>query len=223
MSLYSRSFFRPRSIANRKLYSLPKNTAYRYLHISTAKMTVQRITMFKVASEGDIPKFLEQYQTLAQNQKKVHCVNCQAQIANSMADRFPYQTGRQAIHPLSRCPPPSKRSSYPRLQRPCTHNLLFSRRCEILRRKVRGTCGAQGVREREGCWAAYGCDVGDLMRSPNEARVKKLESRGHWCAITRDSVVMNKTYNTLLSSPDVITFDIALSAYFHVVVEHVIR
>jgi hypothetical protein len=64
--------------------------------------------MFKVASEVDIPKFLEQYQTLAQNQKKVQRINCQAQIADSMADRFPYRTGRQAIHPLSRCPPPSE-------------------------------------------------------------------------------------------------------------------
>ena len=45
--------------------------AYRNLHINTAKMTVQRITMFKVANEADIPQFLEQYQTLAQNQKKV--------------------------------------------------------------------------------------------------------------------------------------------------------
>jgi hypothetical protein len=44
---------------------------HRNLHINTAKMTVQRITMFKVAKEADIPQFLEQYQTLAQNQKKV--------------------------------------------------------------------------------------------------------------------------------------------------------
>jgi hypothetical protein len=27
--------------------------------------------MFKVANEADIPQFIEQYQTLAQNQKKV--------------------------------------------------------------------------------------------------------------------------------------------------------
>ncbi|KAM0701971.1 hypothetical protein Q7P35_010881 [Cladosporium inversicolor] len=33
-------------------------------------MTVQRITMFKVANEADIPQFFERYQTLNQNQKK---------------------------------------------------------------------------------------------------------------------------------------------------------
>ena len=37
-------------------------------------MTVQRITMFKVASEADIPQFFERYQTLKQDQKKVHQV-----------------------------------------------------------------------------------------------------------------------------------------------------
>jgi hypothetical protein len=133
VSLCSRVFLYTRSIATWTSSFLHQNTSNRYLHTSTARMTVQRITMFKVASEADIPKFLEQYQTLAQNQKKVRCVNCQAQIVDSMADRFPYRTGRQAIHPLSRCPPPSKRSSYPRLQCPCTHNLLFPRRCKILR------------------------------------------------------------------------------------------
>jgi hypothetical protein len=44
--------------------------------------------MFKVASEADIPKFLEQYQTLAQNQKKVQRINRPAQIASSMANHF---------------------------------------------------------------------------------------------------------------------------------------
>ncbi|KAM0693562.1 hypothetical protein Q7P36_006818 [Cladosporium allicinum] len=33
-------------------------------------MPVQRITMFKVANEADIPQFLEKYQTLAQDQQK---------------------------------------------------------------------------------------------------------------------------------------------------------
>ena len=37
-------------------------------------MTVQRITMFKVANEADIPQFFEKYQTLKQDQKKVHQV-----------------------------------------------------------------------------------------------------------------------------------------------------
>jgi len=44
---------------------------HRRLHEDTAKMTVQRITMFKVANEADIPQFFEQYKTLSQNQKKV--------------------------------------------------------------------------------------------------------------------------------------------------------
>lgn len=50
------------------------NIAYRKLHATTAKMTVQRITMFKVGNEADIPQFFERYQTLKQDQRKVNKV-----------------------------------------------------------------------------------------------------------------------------------------------------
>jgi pantothenate kinase len=60
-----------RSIHLQNLPSTHPQIAYRNLHVTTAKMTVQRVTMFKVANEADIPQFIEQYHTLAQNQKKV--------------------------------------------------------------------------------------------------------------------------------------------------------
>jgi hypothetical protein len=57
-----------------KLLFTPSNPAYRKLYGTTARMTVQRITMFKVGNEADIPQFFERYQTLKQDQKKVHKV-----------------------------------------------------------------------------------------------------------------------------------------------------
>ena len=56
----------------RKSLLTNSNIAHRKLYTTNAKMTVQRITMFKVANEADIPQFFERYQTLNQNQKKVH-------------------------------------------------------------------------------------------------------------------------------------------------------
>jgi hypothetical protein len=50
----------------------PSKPAYRKFYVTTARMTVQRITMFKVASEADIHQFFQKYQTLKQDQKKVH-------------------------------------------------------------------------------------------------------------------------------------------------------
>ncbi|KAL1588862.1 hypothetical protein WHR41_02447 [Cladosporium halotolerans] len=47
-----------------------KAATCRAIHATAAKMTVQRITMFKVANEGDIPAFAEQYSALEKNQQK---------------------------------------------------------------------------------------------------------------------------------------------------------
>jgi hypothetical protein len=60
---------------NSTLLTILRSPVYRSITTSTtAKMTVQRITMFKVANEADIPQFLEKYQTLAQDHQKV-CAN----------------------------------------------------------------------------------------------------------------------------------------------------
>jgi hypothetical protein len=57
---------------NSTLLTLLRSTINRNITTSTvARMPVQRITMFKVANEADIPQFLEKYQTLAQDQQKV--------------------------------------------------------------------------------------------------------------------------------------------------------
>lgn len=48
-----------------------KTASCRAIHATAAKMTVQRITMFKVANEADIPAFAEQYSTLEKSQQKV--------------------------------------------------------------------------------------------------------------------------------------------------------
>lgn len=54
------------------LLTLLRSPIRRKITTSTAaKMPVQRITMFKVADEVDVPQFLEKYQTLAQDQQKV--------------------------------------------------------------------------------------------------------------------------------------------------------
>jgi hypothetical protein len=72
MSLSPRVFSRVQSnYLQKPPFTLPKS-AYRKFYVTTAKMTVQRITMFKVANEADIPQFFEKYQTLKQDQKKVH-------------------------------------------------------------------------------------------------------------------------------------------------------
>lgn len=61
---------------NSTLLTLLRSPINRNITTSTAaKMPVQRITMFKVANEADIPQFLERYQTLAQDQQKV-CGAC---------------------------------------------------------------------------------------------------------------------------------------------------
>jgi hypothetical protein len=74
MPLSARAFSRVRS-NNLQIapFTHPKSI-YRKLHVASDKMTVQRITMFKVASEADIPQFFERYQTLKQDQNKVHQV-----------------------------------------------------------------------------------------------------------------------------------------------------
>ena len=72
MSLSARAFPRVRSnYLQIPFFTHPKSTS-RKLHVASDKMTVQRITMFKVANEADIPQFFEKYQTLKQDQKKVH-------------------------------------------------------------------------------------------------------------------------------------------------------
>jgi hypothetical protein len=77
MSLSPRAFSRVRSnYLQKPPLTLPKS-AYRKFYVTTAKMTVQRITMFKVANEADIPKFFEKYQTLEKDQKKVHQIQGQ--------------------------------------------------------------------------------------------------------------------------------------------------
>ena len=74
VSLSRRAFSCVRSNYLQKSPFTHSNPAHRKLHVTTSKMTVQRITMFKVASEADIPQFFERYQTLKQDQKKVHQV-----------------------------------------------------------------------------------------------------------------------------------------------------
>jgi hypothetical protein len=57
---------------NSTLLTLIRSPVNRNITTSTvARMPVQRITMFKVANEADIPQFLEKYQTLAKDQQKV--------------------------------------------------------------------------------------------------------------------------------------------------------
>jgi hypothetical protein len=61
-----------KSMRNSTLLTLLRSSIHRKITTSTAaKMPVQRITMFKVADEADVPQFLEKYQTLAQDQQKV--------------------------------------------------------------------------------------------------------------------------------------------------------
>lgn len=74
MSSSPRVFLYLRTNHLRKSLLTNPNIAYRKLYATTAKMTVQRITMFKVGNEADIPQFFERYQTLKQDQKKVHQV-----------------------------------------------------------------------------------------------------------------------------------------------------
>ncbi|KAM0716493.1 hypothetical protein Q7P37_007938 [Cladosporium fusiforme] len=62
--LLTRSFF------SNTIPTKTPTATYRQLHASAINMTVQRITMFKVANEADIPQFLERYQTLAREQNK---------------------------------------------------------------------------------------------------------------------------------------------------------
>ena len=57
---------------NSTILTLLRSPIHRKITTSTAaKMPVQRITMFKVADEADVPQFLEKYQTLALDQQKV--------------------------------------------------------------------------------------------------------------------------------------------------------
>lgn len=72
MFLSARALPRVQSNYLQTASSTRPNSAYRSLNIATDKMTVQRITIFKVTSEADIPQFFEKYQTLKQDQKKVH-------------------------------------------------------------------------------------------------------------------------------------------------------
>lgn len=71
MSLYRPSFPHTRAIPILRAPFSRQNIANRHLHATAAKMTVQRITMFKVANEADIPTFFEKYKTLEKEQKKV--------------------------------------------------------------------------------------------------------------------------------------------------------
>jgi hypothetical protein len=76
-----------------------QNTIRRYLYTTTAtaNMPVQRITMFKVAASSDIPLFLEQYQTLAQEQKRVSGAG--REIINHVG--WQMKAGWQTLHPVN--------------------------------------------------------------------------------------------------------------------------
>lgn len=68
-------------------------------------MTVQRITMFKVANEADIPAFTEQYSTLEKNQQKV-CLFARdhgTEEAQRLIHHSP-TTERQALHSFRQRP-----------------------------------------------------------------------------------------------------------------------
>ena len=95
MSLSPRAFLHLRSTCLQKSPAAHSKTAYRKLHSATDKMTVQRITMFKVANEADIPQFFERYQTLNQNQKKVHQFQHDCTVCNRAANRS-WRTSRTA-------------------------------------------------------------------------------------------------------------------------------
>lgn len=71
MSLSSRLVPHTRAISVLKAPFSRQNITNRHPYATTAKMTVQRITMFKVANEADIPKFFEKYQALEKEQRKV--------------------------------------------------------------------------------------------------------------------------------------------------------
>jgi len=74
---------------------------------TVAKMPVQRITMFKVADEADVPQFLEKYQTLAQDQQKVrgdcieHWNNPQLTRVHPKQDGKPYILSVEAQRPVN--------------------------------------------------------------------------------------------------------------------------
>jgi hypothetical protein len=125
---------------NSTILTLLRSPIHRKITTSTAaKMPVQRITMFKVADEADVPQFLEKSTRLLRKINRRYAM-VEPNVATTQAYKSSPQTGRQALHPLRRSPTSSQRSSLTRLQRPGPDNLLLAGRCEILRREVRGAC-----------------------------------------------------------------------------------
>jgi hypothetical protein len=75
---------------NPTLLTLIRSPINRKITTSTvARMTVQRITMFKVANEADIPQFIEKYQKLAQDQQKV----CDDRLERQRTSKIPKVNG----------------------------------------------------------------------------------------------------------------------------------
>lgn len=81
--------------------SIPKS---RHLSTSTAKMVVQRITMFKVNEEADIQKMIDQYKAVAETNKKVRIpisAHDRRQLRPSHQDGKPYILACTAYKPIN--------------------------------------------------------------------------------------------------------------------------
>lgn len=154
-SLFKRSILLPFGSRTSHL-SLCTVTTARSMASNTAKQ-VHRITMFKVPNSNDIQSILDKYATMAQDAKKVCLLH--GRVAFQPSHVYPprlgvllilFATGRQTIHPPLRGGTGSSRRTQPGLQSSGSDNVCQYRGHEVLRRGVRGTCGAQGGGQGQG-------------------------------------------------------------------------